>query len=67
MHDVVTDAKPVDEARRYSATEFLDARRNKPTPYMEKRHFQPGGGKTADPDERVLSDNKLEKAKQEGS
>ena len=67
MHDVVTDAKSVDEARRYYATEFLDARRDKPTPYMEKLHFQPGNGKSADPDERVLSDDELEKAKQEGS
>jgi hypothetical protein len=67
MHDVVTDAKSVDEAREYYATEFLDARRNKSTPYMDKLHFQPGNGKSADPDERVLSDDELEKAKQEGS
>ena len=67
MHDVATDAKSVDEAREYYATEFLDARRNKPTPYMEKLHFQPGNGKSADPDERALSDDELEKAQQEGS
>jgi hypothetical protein len=34
---------------------------------MEKLHFQPGNRKSADPDERVLSDDDLERAKQEGS
>src|SRR5215217_3954343 len=34
VHDLVTGAKDVEEARRYYAKEFLDARRNKPTPYM---------------------------------
>ncbi|HKF90580.1 MAG TPA: hypothetical protein VKC52_03785 [Acidimicrobiia bacterium] len=65
VHDLVTGAKDVEEARRYYAKEFLDARRNKPTPYMEKLHFPPEG-KTADRDERVLSDEDLERAKAEG-
>jgi hypothetical protein len=65
MHDLVTDAKDVEEARRYYAREFLDARRKKPTPYMEKLHFD-AGGRTADPDERVLSDDDLERAAKEG-
>lgn len=65
MHDLVTGAKTVDEARQYYAKEFLDYRRKKPTPYMEKLHFQPGG-RTADPDERVLSDEDLEQAAREG-
>src|SRR5215211_1333101 len=56
MHDLVTGAKNVEEARSYYAKEFLDARRNRPTPYMEKLHFQPESGRTADLDERVLSD-----------
>jgi hypothetical protein len=66
MHDLVTGTKDVDEARSYYAKEFLDARRNKPTPYMEKLHFQPEGGRTADPDQRVLSDDDLEQAVREG-
>jgi hypothetical protein len=66
MHDIVTGAKDVEEARSYYAKEFLDARRNKPTPYMEKLHFQPGNGKAADRDQRVLSDEDLERAEREG-
>src|SRR5215218_9503009 len=65
MHDIVTGAKDVEEARRYYAKDSPDARRNKPTPYMEKLHFPPEG-KTADRDERVLSDEELERAKAEG-
>jgi hypothetical protein len=48
-----TGAKMVEEARRYYAKEFLDFRRGKPTPYMEKLRFSTGDG-TADPDERLL-------------
>ena len=65
MHDIVTDAKDVEEARAYYANEFLDARRKKPMPYMEKLHFQPGTD-TPNPDQRVLSDEDLEQAAQEG-
>jgi hypothetical protein len=66
MHDIVRDAKNVDEARRYYAKEFLDYRRQLPTPYMERLHFQTGTGETADPDVRILSDTDLERAKKEG-
>ena len=59
---VVTGAKDVLEARSYYAEEFLDARRNKPTPYMEKLHFHPDNGRTGDPDRRVVSDEDLEQA-----
>jgi hypothetical protein len=65
MHDLVTGAKDVEEARSYYAKEFLDARRDKPTPYMEKLHFQPEG-RTVDPDQRVFSDDDLEQAVREG-
>jgi hypothetical protein len=34
-------------------------------PYMEKLHFQPGTD-TPNPDQRVLSDEDLEQAAQEG-
>ena len=64
-HDLVTGAKGVEEARAYYAEEFLNARRKQPTPYMEKLRFQPGTG-TADPDQRVLSDEDLEQAVAEG-
>ena len=66
MHDIVTGAKTVQEARDYYAKEFADYRRKRPTPYMEKLHFAPPGGGTADPDQRVLSDAQLEQAKREG-
>jgi hypothetical protein len=65
MHDIVTGARTVEEARAYYAKEFLDARRQQPTPYMEKLRFQPGTD-TADPDQRVLSDQDLEQAQEEG-
>ncbi len=57
--------KNVEEAREYYAKEFLDARRKKPTPYMDDLKFDPGSG-TADPDERVLSDEQLEEAVEDG-
>jgi hypothetical protein len=65
MHDIVTGAKTADEARDYYAKEFLDYRRKKPTPYMEGLGFEAGQG-TGDRDKRVLSDEDLEQAKQEG-
>ena len=66
MHDIVTGAKSVDEARRYYAKEFADYRRKKPTPYMEGLRFSPGAGSAADPDQRILSDRELEEAVEEG-
>ena len=65
MHDIVTGAKDAQEARAYYAEEFLNARRKQPTPYMEQLRFQPGTD-TADPDQRVLSDQDLEQAVKEG-
>jgi hypothetical protein len=65
MHDVVTGAKDVEQPRAYYAKEFLDARRKQPTPYMERLRFQPGT-ESADPDQRVLSDQDLEQAVKEG-
>lgn len=66
MHDIVTGRKSVDEARRYYAQEFADFRRQKPTPYMEKLRFTPGDGGAADPDVRLLSDDDLQRAADEG-
>jgi hypothetical protein len=67
MHDIVQGKKSVDEARDYYAKEFLDFRRGKATPYMEKLHFTPGNGANGDPDERVISESEIEEAKAEGS
>jgi hypothetical protein len=64
VHDIVTGAKTPQEARDYYAKEFLDYRRGRPTPYMEKLHFS-SGERTADPDTRVLTDEDLERAKAE--
>lgn len=66
MHDIVTGAKTVQEARGHYAEEFLDYRRKKPRPYMERLHFTPGDRSAADPDVRVLSDADLEAATKEG-
>lgn len=60
--EIVHGQKTVEEARNHYATEFLNARRGDPTPYMDRLRFtpQPGGG---DSDTRVLSDDDLERAK----
>jgi len=65
MHDIVTDSKDVQGARDYYVKEFLDVRRRKPTPYMNKLQFQPPDGQTADPDERAIADEELDRAKAE--
>jgi hypothetical protein len=66
MHDIVTGAKTVQQARDYYAKEFLDYRRKQPTPYMEKLRFVPPGGDSTDPDTRAITDDELERAKAEG-
>jgi hypothetical protein len=66
MHDIVTGAKSAQEARDYYAKEFADFRRKKPTPYMEGLRFTPGDRNAADPDGRVLSDEDLKRAVEEG-
>ncbi len=66
MHDIVTGAKSVEQARAYYAKEFADYRRKKPTPYMEKLRFSPADQHAADPDIRILTDEYLEQAKREG-
>lgn len=66
MHDIATGAKDTRQAREYYAQEFLDARRKKLTPYMEKLRFPIAKAKTADPDARMLTDEALARAKEEG-
>jgi len=65
MHDIVTGEKTVAEARAYYAEEFLNARKNAPTPYMEDLHFEQHIS-PRDADSRVLSDQQLESAMKEG-
>jgi hypothetical protein len=64
-HDIVTGTRTVEEARQYYAKEFLDYRRRQPTPYMDELRFE-AGRDTADPDERVLTDDAIERAVEEG-
>ncbi len=65
MHDIVRGQKTIDEVRAYYAKEFLDHRPKQPTPYMERLHFD-AADDTADTDVRVLSDEELESAVDEG-
>lgn len=65
MHDIVTGKKTVQEARDYYAKEFLDYRRKLPTPYMNELNFQTVSD-SGDPDQRVLSEADLERARKEG-
>jgi hypothetical protein len=64
-HDIVTGEKTAEQAREYYAKEFLDYRRGKPTPYMDELRI-PAQTDTADPDVRLLSDEDLEQATQDG-
>lgn len=66
MHDIVSGQKSPQQAREYYAKEFVDFRRKKPTPYMERLRFTPASGNAGDPDKRLLSDEDLKRAKQEG-
>lgn len=65
-HEIVTGERSVDEARSYYAEEFLNARRKRPTPYMQELRFSPSSVGTTDPDERMLSDAQLQEAVEEG-
>jgi hypothetical protein len=62
MHDIVTGAKTVQEARDYYGKEVLDYRRKKPTPYMTSLRFTPDARNAPDPDTRILSDEDLKRA-----
>ena len=66
MHDIITGAKSVEEARQYYVQEVLDYRRKRPTPYMEGFRFGVPLGGTADPDVPLITEEELEKAIPEG-
>ena len=54
------------DARDFYVKEFADYRRKKPTPYMQGLRFIGRAADTSDPDRRILSDEDLESAEQEG-
>jgi hypothetical protein len=66
MHDIVAGAKTIQEARDYYGKEVLDYRRKKPTPYMDGLRFTPDSRNAPDPDTRILSDEDLKQAAEEG-
>ena len=66
MNDIVKGTRDPQEARGYYAKEFADYRRKKPTPYMQGLRFIGTATDTTDPDSRILSDEDLERAQQEG-
>jgi hypothetical protein len=66
MHDIVTGAKTAEEARAYYGKEFLDYRRKKPTPYMSELRVPTDATNAPDPDTRILSDDDLKRATEEG-
>jgi hypothetical protein len=65
MHDIVSGTRDVTAAREYYKKEFLDYRRKRPTPYMEGLRFSPARA-AGDPDTRVITDQEMERAQQEG-
>jgi hypothetical protein len=65
MHELATGVKDVAAARAYYRKEFLGYRSKQPTPYMEGLRFTPIAW-AADPDERVISDEELQRAEREG-
>lgn len=67
MHDIVTGARSSQEARNFYANEVLSFRRKKPAPYMEDLRFPVNGPGTGDPDTRILSDEDLKRAVDEGN
>lgn len=66
MNDIVKGTRDPQDARGYYAKEFADYRRKKPTPYMQGLRFIGTAADTADPDQRILSDEDLIHAEQEG-
>jgi hypothetical protein len=66
MHDIVTGARSSQEARTYYANAVLDFRRGKSTPYMDDLRFPANASETGDPDVRMLSDQDLKRAMDEG-
>ena len=61
-HDIITDQKSVEEAKEAYVQALKDYRAGKPTPYMEKLHFeqQPDAG---DPGRQMVTWDELEAAK----
>lgn len=58
--------RTVDDACAYYAKEFLDARRNQPTPYTEGLRFHMATATRPIATKRLLSDDDLERVAEEG-
>jgi hypothetical protein len=65
MHDIVVGEKTAEEARAYYGKEFLDYRRGRPTPYMERLRVRPQHD-TEDPDQPILTEQELQQAHEAG-
>ena len=65
IHDIVTGQKSPDEARAYLGKEFLDHRRKKPTPYMDRLRV-PSQHDTFEPDRPILTEDELRDAMGQG-
>jgi hypothetical protein len=65
-NDIVIGAKTWQQAWAYYAKEVLDYRRKLPTPYMEGLRFKPYGPGAADLDTRIISDEDIKRALEEG-
>jgi hypothetical protein len=65
VDDIVNGRKTVQEARDYYGYEFLAWRKKEPTPYMTGIRFKPQTT-SADPDHRILSEDQIKKAVEEG-
>ena len=64
--DIIFGLKTPEEARAYYGKEFLDFRRGKPTPYMDRLRIDPPMQATTDPDQPTLTDADLQRAAAEG-
>jgi hypothetical protein len=64
--DIISGVKTPEEARAYYGKEFLDFRRGKPTPYMDRLRVGPPTQATTDPDQPTLTDADLKRAAEEG-
>ena len=53
-HDIITDKRTVEEARRFYADAVAASMRGEKPPYMQKLQFQPARGSAGDPDKPAM-------------
>ncbi len=63
-HDIIIGKKTVEEAKQVYVQAMKDFRAGKPTPYMEKLHFEPQPN-AADAGQQMISREELEAAKEQ--